>query len=227
GVVTSCAEVMLAERTVTNDYELCFALFAAHALERIDERGESVARVETAEEENGWNVAAQARRHRRVRIEEVDVDSVRNDGPVGLEIAVQRDGGRVRYRDRDFEHVEPALKILAAELVSERLVEVGVEGADGGTIGFLYRQHGKDRAQRRVDVNDVVASLLEDPAHVLAERHADRDPRLRAIGVDRLASADPDDAVLSDGTRKIGRYDVHVMAKFSSFTRKKMDVLAD
>src|SRR6185312_1231837 len=119
------------------------------------------------------------------------------------------------------------LKIFAPEPISDGFIEIGVEGADGGAVGFLDGENRKDRAEGGVNVDDIVASLAQDPPHVLPERQADRDAGLRAVGVDRLAPSNPDDTVFRDRAWKIGGYDVDVMAKFSGFTRKKMDMLAD
>jgi hypothetical protein len=52
---------MLAQRSISHDHELGLAAFAADFLERLDERGQSVARIESAQEENDGNVGAQRR----------------------------------------------------------------------------------------------------------------------------------------------------------------------
>ena len=108
-----------AKGTVAHDDQLSLPPLAADALERINECGETVARIEATEEEDGWHVATHAGRMWYVWIEEIDVDAVRNDGPICLEISIQRYRRRVRYCNRYVEHVQPPLKVLAAELVAE------------------------------------------------------------------------------------------------------------
>ena len=59
-------------------------------------------------------------------------------------------------------------------VIAERLVEVRVKRADGGTVGLLDREHRQDRAERRVNVHDVVASIAQNRAHVASQSAARR-----------------------------------------------------
>jgi hypothetical protein len=86
---------MTAKRPVADDDELRLAVPPADFLKRFDERGESIARIESPEEENDRDIGADAGRAGDVRIEDVGVDAVRNDRPVRLEIPVERDRRRV------------------------------------------------------------------------------------------------------------------------------------
>ena len=76
-------------------------------------------------------------------------------------------------------------------------------------------------------VHDVVPSLAQHAAHVAAEIPAERDPRLRAVGVHRLAAAEPNDVRLRLGARDVRRDDVDVMTAAARLAREEMDVLAD
>ncbi len=96
-----------------------------------------------------------------------------------------------------------------------------------GTVGFLDRQDREDRAERGMDVDDVVLPVAEDSPHLLPERHADRDARLRAVGVDRLAASDADDSALVPRSRDVRRDDVDVVSALARFLREEVDVLAD
>ena len=69
-------------------------------------------------------------------------------------------------------------KKLAAERVADRPVEVRVERADDRDFGFLDREEGQYRRERRVDVDDVVPALTEHAPHVAAEIPTERDARL-------------------------------------------------
>src|SRR5689334_959568 len=150
---------MLAERTVANDDEPSLSAAIAlrlHSAERVDERRQSVARIEPAEEENVGRVVADPRRRRRARMEHIGVDAVRNDLPVGVEVAIERDRRAVGDSDRGTEHLETLLKEAATDSVAERAVEVCVERADDRAIRFLDRQDGEDWRQWRVTVDNVV-----------------------------------------------------------------------
>ena len=57
GIAPGCAIVVIAQRAVANDHELRLAAAAADFLERFNQRGEAVARIESAEEENHRHVA--------------------------------------------------------------------------------------------------------------------------------------------------------------------------
>ena len=108
----------------------------------------------------------------------VGIDAVRNDLPVRLEVAVERDGRAVRDGDGGAQHVEPLLEEAPSDRVAERPVEIRVERADDRTLRLLDREDGEDRRERRVHVHDVVLSLSKHAAHVASEIPAECDPRL-------------------------------------------------
>ena len=55
---------MFAQRSVTNDDELRFAMRSLHFLECFDQRRQAIPRIESAEEKNDRNVVANTRRRR-------------------------------------------------------------------------------------------------------------------------------------------------------------------
>src|SRR5690349_7158166 len=104
---------MLTQWTISDYNELGLAISAPYFLERFDQRRQSVARIESAQEENHRHIGSQRRGSRYVRIDDVGVDAVRNDGPVRLEVVVESDRSRVRHRDRGGEVIEPFLEIAS------------------------------------------------------------------------------------------------------------------
>jgi hypothetical protein len=82
---------MLAKWTVTNDDELSAAMSAAYLLEGLYEGGEAVSRVESSEEENYRDVGAKSGGPGNVGIENVNVDPIRYDRPVRLEVSIECD----------------------------------------------------------------------------------------------------------------------------------------
>ena len=162
-----------------------------------------------------------------MRIEEVEIDSVRNDRPVRLEVAIEGDRRRMRHGDRGCHSIELALEPLRVKPVEIRSVEVRVERADDRAVGFIDRDQRKRRAERRMDMHDVVLSAPQHVSQLLAEVEPDGHPRLRAVEVDRLARADADDVRLGVGAFEVRRDDVDVMTEPARFAREEMDVLAD
>ena len=102
-------------------------------------------------------------------IENVGIDSVGNDGPVRLEVAIQRNRCRMRNGDRSVELVEALLEVSVANRVEKRAVEVGVKSSHHRTVCFFDRQHWQHRAQRRMYVDDVVLAKAEHSAQALSK----------------------------------------------------------
>ena len=78
-----------------------------------------------------------------------------------------------------------------------------------------------------MDVNDVVAALLQHPADFLSEVPAEGDSRLRSVAVDRLAATDADDVRLLLGARNVRGDDVDMMSAATSLAGEEMNVFAD
>ena len=102
-------------------------------------------------------------------MEDVGVDAVRNDLPIGVEVAIERDGRAVRHGDGRAQHVEALLEKAAAERVADRPIEVRMEGADDRAIRLFDREDREHWRERRMDVDDVVPAFAQDAAHVAAE----------------------------------------------------------
>src|SRR5262245_28340107 len=101
--------IVLTQRPVADDDETCLAsalTASLHALERIDQRGQPVARIEAAEEENRRDVFVHAWRRGHAWMKDVGVDAVGNDLPIGIEVPIERDGGAVRDGDGRGQHIE-------------------------------------------------------------------------------------------------------------------------
>src|SRR5205085_8448626 len=101
---------------------------------------QSISRIETAEEENCWYIAWEAARRRSRRFKDVRVDAIRDDLPVRVEIAIERDDRAVRNSDRAAEHVQALLEVPPAQRVADGLVEVRVERADDGAFRLFDRE---------------------------------------------------------------------------------------
>src|SRR6266702_1901328 len=102
----------------------------------------------------------------------------------------------MRNRDRRVELVKSLLKVPVANGVDERPIEVSVESSDHGAVGFLDSHDRKNRAERGVDVDDVVLPEAEYPPQIFSQLESPGKPSLRSIGVDRLASTDAYDVQL-------------------------------
>ena len=125
------------------------------------------------------------------------------------------------------ELIETLLKVSVPNGVGDRSIEVGVKRADDRAVCFLDRHHGKDGAERGMDVNDVVLSEAEYPSQVLSQLESPRESRLRSIGVHRLALADANDVWLVPRARNVRRNDVDVVAVAARLAGEEVHVLAD
>jgi hypothetical protein len=111
GVAAGGAIVVLAKRTVADDNELGFTVSAADFLEGFYEGGEAVSRVESSEEENYGNIGAKSGWAGNVRVEDIGIDSIRDNRPIGLEVSIERDRRGVRDGDRRVELIESLLEL--------------------------------------------------------------------------------------------------------------------
>src|SRR2546423_6150792 len=218
---------MLAERTVAHDDKLRFTVPAANFLEGFYESGEAIPRVESSEEEDDRNIGAESSGAGNVRIEDVGIDSIGDDRPVGLEVSIERDRRGVRDRDRRVELIESLLKVSPSDGVADRAIEIGVKGADDGAVRLFDRQHRQNGTERRMYVNDVVLAQTEHPLQIFSQLPAPCKSRLRSVGVYRLALPNPNDVGLVPRARNVGRDDVHLMSVSPRFAREEVDVLAD
>ena len=155
-------------RTVSDDHELRFAVSPADFLERFYAGRESIARVESPEEENTERRCEERRGGER-RVEDVGGRFHWGQSSSSLEVSIESDRGRVRDRDSGVQLIESLLEVSVADSVKERAVEIGVERANHRAIGFFDRHHWQYGTERRVDVDDVVLSQAEDPAQVLSQ----------------------------------------------------------
>ena len=76
-------------------------------------------------------------------------------------------------------------------------------------------------------MDDVVSSAAKNVTHLSPQSQANRDPRLRSIAVDGLASTKPNDVRLLLRARDVGGDDVDVVAATTSLACKEVNVLAD
>src|SRR5690348_14450035 len=106
---------MIAKRSITDHNQLCLARPTLDVLERFDQRRQSIAWIEAAEEENRRHIAREPSRRRGGRIKNVGVDAVWNDLPIRIEITIQRDRGAVRHRNRAAQHVQSLLEVTTTE----------------------------------------------------------------------------------------------------------------
>jgi len=160
-------------------------------------------------------------------VKDIGVDAVRNDLPIRLEIPIEGDRGAVGDGDRRAQHVQSLLEESAAQGVSDGPVEVRVEGSDHRAVRLFDREDRKDRCQRRVDMNDVISSFPQHSPQFAPKIPTERDSRLRSVGVDRLAPADPNDVRLGFRPRNVGRNDVHMVPTPARLASEKVHVLAD
>ena len=149
------------------------------------------------------------------------------DRPVRFEVAVQRDCRRMRYGDCRGHLVELVLKILAGQSIEVRPLEIGMKSSNHRAIGFIYRDQGKRRTQRRMHMNEIVSATSQRLTHLFPKRKPDCQSGLRTVEIHGLARSEANDVRLLLCTLEPRRDDVNVMAKLACFAREKMDVLAD
>ena len=87
--------VVLAQRSVAHDDQLRATPASLYALEGVDERRQPIARVEASEEEYRRNVRTDFFWPRNVGLEQIRVDAIGNDLPIGVEVSLERNDGRL------------------------------------------------------------------------------------------------------------------------------------
>ena len=83
----------------------------------------------TSVREGGWAGS--------VRVEDVGVDSVGDDRPIGFEVSIERDRRGMGNGDGRVQLIEAPLEVSLADGVADRAIEISVEGANDGTVGLL------------------------------------------------------------------------------------------
>lgn len=100
-----------------------------------------------------------------------------------------------------------------------------MKGSDYRAVRSFDREDWKNRAERGVNVNDVILPARENLPELPRKPEPESHPRLRSICVYRLTSTDADQVRLPGPAFDVRRNDIDVMSEPSRLTREEVYVL--
>jgi hypothetical protein len=130
-------------------------------------------------------------------VKQIQVDAVGEHDPVRVDVTGVGTGRRGRHGDEGVKAVGDPLQPLAEDAVYDRVSEVGMDCAHNRTIRFVDGQQRERGRKGRVHVHHVVRPGVEYATHLNTQAVAQSEPRVRAVGVDRHAAPNANNAGLA------------------------------